>query len=177
MGRNRQNKIAPEVKPIDKNMCERPNGLRVATYALVLTNSDAPEDSLKNQKKHYGTTIPANPNWEYVGLYADEGTRRTSTRNRKEFNRMLEDCKKGKIDLIVVKDASRFAKNFVDCLNTVRLLLTLDSPVGVYFEGVNLNTLDTTGKIAIEMFAMIEACEKELKRKQAEWRKTLKTQT
>jgi hypothetical protein len=172
MRRNHQNKIAPEVEPIDKKTCEQPKSLRVAAYALVLTDSDAPADSLKIHEKHYGTTIRANPNWEYVGLYAEEGTHRTSTRNRKEFNRMLEDCKNDKIDLIVVKDVSHFTRNIVDCLNTIELLLSLDPPVGVHFENNNLNTLDTSAKVTLEVFAVLAELENELKKKRAEWRKT-----
>jgi DNA invertase Pin-like site-specific DNA recombinase len=177
MRRNHQNKIVCKAEPFDENKCKQPKSLRVAACARVSTDSNDKENSLKIQKKHFATTIRANPNWEYVGLYADEGTRRTSTRNRKEFNRMLEECKKGKIDLIVVKDVSRFARNVVDCLNTAELLLNLDPPVGIFFEDDNLNTLDTSGKIALEMFVMLEEREKELKRKQAEWRNSTRTQT
>jgi len=84
---------------------------------------------------------------------------------------MLDDCKKGKIDLIVVKDVFRFANNVVDCLNTVELLLNNAPPVGVFFEDNNLNTLDANGKIVIEMLVMFEKIDNELKRKQkAFWR-------
>ena len=107
--------------------------------------------------------IPANPNWNYVGLYADDGISGTSTRNRKEFNRMIEDCKSHKIDLIVVKDVSRFARNIIDCLNTIELLQTLDPPVGVYFENNSINTLDPGNKISLTVIAMLAEFESESK--------------
>jgi len=161
MRRNHKNRIVSEVNPIHENKDCRQKTLRVAAYARVSTDSSDQENSLNNQMDHYDTTIPANPKWEYVGLYADDG----STRNRKEFNRMIEDCKAGKIDLIVVRDIVRFARNVVDFLNTVELLLTLDSPVGVYFENNNINTLDTDGQIALQFFAMFAELEKEWRSK------------
>jgi len=151
--------------------------LRVAAYVLVPAENDAPEDSLQIQEKHYDTTISANPNWEYVGLYADKGISRTRTHNRKGFQQMIDDCKAGKINLIVVKDVSRFAKNIVDCLNTVRMFLNLDHPVGVFFEDNNLNTLDASGNVTIELFAMFAELESDLRKRRAQWRKTLKTRT
>ena len=165
MGRNHKNRIVSEVDPIYENKDWRQKVFRVAAYARVSTDSSDQENSLKNQKKHYDATIPANPNWKYVGLYADDGISGTSTHNRKEFNRMVEDCKEGKIDLIVVKEVSRFARNIIDCLNTVELLLTLDPPVGIYFETNNINTLDAGNKIFLTLFAMFAELESELKSK------------
>jgi len=89
---------------------------------------------------------------------------------------MLEDCKKGKIDLIVVKDVSRFARNLVDCQNSLEFLQNLDPPVGVYFENNGINTLDTTGKVVIELLAMFAELENELKRKQKAFRRKCRTQ-
>jgi len=163
MGRNHENRIVSEVDPIYENKDFRQKMRRVAAYGRVSTDSSDQENSLKNQMKHYDTIIPANPNWEYVGLYVDDGISGTSTRNRKEFNRMVEDCKEGKIDLIIVKDVSRFARNIVDCLITVELLLTLDPPVGIYFENNNINTLDVGNKVFLAMLAMFAELESELK--------------
>ena len=78
---------------------------------------------------------------------------------------MIEDCKAGKLNLIVTKDVSRFARNIVDCLNTVQLLLTLDPPVGVYFENNNLNTLDANNIIFLATLAMCAELESEMKSK------------
>ena len=165
MGRNHNNRIVSEVAPIYENKDWRQKIYRVAGYTRVSTDSSDQENSLKNQKDHYETTIRANPNWEYVGLYVDDGISGTSTHNRKEFNRMLEDCKARRIDLIVVKDVSRFARNIVDCLNTVQLLLSLDPPVGVYFENNNLNTLEANNIIFLATLAMCAELESELKSK------------
>lgn len=163
IGRNHENRIVSEVDPIYENKDWRQKIFRVAAYARVSTDSSDQENSLKNQKRHYDTTIPANPNWEYVGLYADDGISGTSTHNRKDFNRMVEDCKAGKIDLIVVKDVSRFARNLVDCLNTAELLLELHPPVGIYFENNNLSTFDIGNKVFLTIFAMFAELESELK--------------
>ena len=133
MGRNLKNRIVLEVDPIYEHKDWRQKQYLVGAYTRVSTDSSDQENSLNNQKKHYDATIPANPNWEYVGLYADDGISGTSTRNRNEFKRMIEDCKTGKLNLIVTKDVSRFARNIVDCLATVQFLLSLDPPVGVYF--------------------------------------------
>jgi DNA invertase Pin-like site-specific DNA recombinase len=165
LGRNHKNRIVSEVVPVYENKDCRQKMLRVAGYTRVSTDSSDQENSLNNQKDHYETTIRANPNWEYVGLYVDDGISGTSTRNRKDFNRMIEDSKAGRLDLIVVKDVSRFARNIVDCLNTVQLLLTLDPPVGVYFENNNLNTLEANNIIFLATLAMCAELESELKSK------------
>ena len=163
MGRNHKNRIVSDIDPIYENKDFRQKKSRVAAYTRVSTDSYDQENSLKNQKDHYDTTIPANPNWEYVGLYVDNGISGTSTRNRKEFNRMIEDCTAGKIDLIVVKDVSRFARNIVDCLKTVETLQILDPPVGIYFENNNINTLDAGNIIFLATLAMCAELESGLK--------------
>jgi len=147
-----------KAEPTSKSKERRQKKLRVAAYTRVFTDSNAQENSLKNQREYYDTIISTNSNWKYVGLYADTGTC-----NRREFNRMLEDCKAGKIDLIVVKDVSRFARNTADCLNTVEFLQTLDPPVGIYFENNNLNTLDVDNKLFLMIFAMIAEWDSEVK--------------
>jgi len=160
MGRTYKNRIVSKAEPTSTSKERRQKKLQVAAYTRVFADSNAQENSLKNQREHYNTIISANPNWKYVGLYADTGTR-----NRREFNRMLEDCKAGKIDLIVVKDVTRFARNATDCLKTVEFLQTLDPPVGIYFENNNLNTLDVDNKLSLMIFAMIEEWESEVKSK------------
>ncbi len=165
MGRNHKNRIVSDIDPIYEKKDWRQKTFRMAAYARVSTDSSDQENSLKNQRQHYDTMIPANPNWEYMGLYADDGISGTSIRNRTAFNQMVKDCQAGKIDLILVKEVSRFARNIVDCLNTVELLLTLDPPVGIFFENNNLNTLDTGNKIFLALFAMFAEVESELKSK------------
>ncbi len=154
MGRNHENRIVSEIDPIYENKNLQQRVLRVGVYTRVSTDSSDQENSLQNQKKYFDAAIPANPNWEYVGLYADDGISGTSTRNRKEFNRMIGDCEKHLIDLIVVKDVSRFARNAADCLNTVNVLLALVPPVGIFFESHNLNTLDPNSLIFLGTLAL-----------------------
>jgi DNA invertase Pin-like site-specific DNA recombinase len=163
MGRNLKNRIVSDVAPIYEHKDWRQKNYLVVAYVRVSTDSSDQENSLNNQKKHYETIIPANPNWEYVGLYADEGISGTSIRNRKEFIRMIDDGKASKFNLIVVKDVTRFARNIVDCLNTVQMLLSLDPPIGVYFENNNLNTLEDFNDITLPMYAMFAEFDSKLK--------------
>lgn len=112
--------------------------LRVAAYCRVSTDSDKQLESLDIQIKHYETYIKANPEWEFAGLYYDEGITGTKKEKRPELLRMIADCEDRKIDLIVTKSISRFARNTTDCLELVRKLLDLD--VFIYFEKENINT-------------------------------------
>ena len=163
MGRNHQNRIVSEIDPIYEMQDFRHKIFKVAGYTRVSTDSYEQESSLRNQKEHYESTIRANPNWEYVGLYVDDGISGTSTHNRKGFNQMIEDCKEGKINLIAVKDVARFSRSIVDCLNTVQMLLALDPPVGVYFENNNLNTLEAGNIIMLATLSMCAEFESQLK--------------
>ena len=158
-------KIISSVDPIYERKDWRHKKLRTCAYIRVSTDSRDQENSLKNQRAHYEKFIPQYPHWTYVGIFADNGISGTSLRNRTGFQQMVDACKAGKIDLIVVKEVSRFARNVVDCLNTVEELLTLDPPVGIYFENNNLNTLDAGNKLFLTMFAMFAELESELKSK------------
>lgn len=154
MGRNHHNRIVSEVDPIYENKDWRLKKQRVAVYARVSTDSSDQENSLENQKEYYETFVRANPLWEYVGLYVDDGVSGTSIRNRKGFISLVEDSHAGKIDLILVKDVSRLARNTADFQRTVDSLLTLDPPVGIYFENNNINTLDPGNRIFLSMLAV-----------------------
>ena len=112
--------------------------LRVAAYCRVSTDSDEQLESLDTQIKHYESYINANPEWEFAGLYYDEGITGTKKEKRPELLRMITDCENRKIDLIVTKSISRFARNTTDCLELVRKLLDLG--VFIYFEKENINT-------------------------------------
>jgi DNA invertase Pin-like site-specific DNA recombinase len=169
MGRNLKNRIVSEVDPIYEHKDFRQKKSKVVAYVRVSTDSSDQENSLNNQKKHYDTIIPANPNWEYVGLYADDGISGTSTRNRTEFNQMIDDGRAGKFDQIVVKDLSRFARNIIDCLKTIELLQSLDPPVGVYFENNGINTLDPGNRISLTVIAMLAEFESESKSNSVKW--------
>lgn len=129
--------------PIDMNLPVDPNKkIRVAAYIRVSTDSEEQLNSFKTQLAFYSFYIISQPNYEFVGIYADEGLSGTSTKNRKEFNRMIEDCKSGKIDLIITKSISRFARNTVDILYYTRMLATLKPPVYIKFEKENILTKD-----------------------------------
>ena len=163
MEQSKKQRIVSGIDPKYSTKNWRTKSYRFAPYLRVSTDSSDQENSLKNQRRHYERFALDHPNWELVDTYADEGISGTSTRNRTEFRRMVEDCKKGYIDLIVVKDVSRFARNITDCLNTAQELLTLDPPVGIYFESHNMNTLDTGNRAFLTMLAMFAELESELK--------------
>lgn len=112
--------------------------LRVAAYARVSTDNTEQLISLEAQKVHYEAYIKVNPEWEYVGMYYDEGISGTKKENRNELLRMLSDCENKKIDLIITKSISRFARNTMDCLEMVRELI--DIGVHIYFEHINTDT-------------------------------------
>ena len=114
MGRNHDKRIVSEINPIYEIKDWRTKQLRVAAYARVSTDSSDQENSLRNQKQHYEEFISANPHWDYISLYSDDGISGTSLRNRKGFNRMVEDCRAGLIDLVVVKAVITKGQFFLD---------------------------------------------------------------
>lgn len=105
--------------------------MRVAAYCRVSTDSEEQLNSYEAQKTYYTQKIQDSPDWEMAGVYADEGISGTSLKKRTQFNKMITACKRGHIDLIITKSLSRFARNTVDCLDTVRLLKA--NGIGVYF--------------------------------------------
>ena len=104
---------AKEESPQDQ---EKKKNLRVAAYCRVSTKKDEQLNSYENQKAYYTEKIMANPNWTMEAIFADEGITGTSAKKRADFMRMMKWCKQGKIDLILTKSVSRFARNTVDCL-------------------------------------------------------------
>lgn len=127
--------------------------VRVAPYCRVSTLSEMQAESYELQQQYYNEYIQKHPNWELVDIYADEGISATSVKNRREFNRMIADCEAGKIDLIVTKSVSRFARNVVDCINYARMLKRLTPSVGIYFETENINTLTQNGELLLTVLA------------------------
>ena len=126
---------------------------RVAGYARVSTDSDEQFTSYAAQVDYYTNYIKSNPNWEFVDVYTDEGISGVMTKNREGFNRMISDALAGRIDLIVTKSVSRFARNTVDSLTTVRKLK--EKGVEVYFEKENIYTLDSKGKLLITIMSSL----------------------
>lgn len=124
--------------------------LNVCAYARVSNGKDAMLHSLAVQVSHYNEMIQSNNEWNYVGVYADEAISGTKD-DRANFNRMIEDVKKGKIDLIITKSISRFARNTVTLLNTIRELKTLK--VDVYFEEQKIHTISNDGELMLTILA------------------------
>ena len=122
---------------------------RVAAYCRVSTDSDEQELSLDAQKKHYESYIKSNSEWEYAGIYYDDGISGTKTAKREGLLRLMDDCEKGLIDLVITKSISRFSRNTTDCLAFVRKLLNYD--VYVIFEKENIHT----GSMESEMMLAI----------------------
>lgn len=127
--------------------------LRVAAYCRVSTDSDEPATSYEAQVEHYTEFIQKNPEGEFAGIYADDGISGTNTKNRDEFNRMIEDCEAGTIDMIITKSISRFARNTLDCLKYIRQLK--DKNIPVFFEKEAINTMDTKGEVLITIMASL----------------------
>ncbi|MBQ3798265.1 MAG: recombinase family protein [Butyrivibrio sp.] len=143
--------------------------LKVAAYCRVSTLEDAQAGSFELQIQHFQQMISDNPEWEDVGIYADEGKSGTNMKKRPEFQRMIEDCKQGKIDLILTKSVSRFARNTMDCLRVVRELKALSPPVGVYFEDVSLNTVEAKNEFTLGVMSLVAQGESEAKSAAITW--------
>ncbi|HFU3725149.1 TPA: recombinase family protein [Streptococcus suis] len=143
--------------------------LRVAAYCRVSTFDESQSGSFELQKQTYLEKINNHPDWELAGIYADQGTSGTTIKKREQFQLMLEDCRKGKIDLIVVKSVSRFARNQLDFIGTYRELKSLPHPVGIYIEDINLNTLDTNSEFILGVMSIVAQGESEQKSASITW--------
>lgn len=133
--------------------------LKVAAYCRVSTDSEDQIESYKAQVSHYTEAIMKNPKWRFVKVYADEGITGTLDRKRENFLKMIRDCKKGKIDLILTKSFSRFARNTVDSLKYVRQLKALG--IGVFFEEQNLNSLTADSEMFVGLYSVMAQAESE----------------
>ena len=131
---------------------EKPK-LRVAAYCRVSTDSDEQATSYEAQVEHYTEYIQKNPDWEFAGIYADDGISGTNTKKREEFNHMIDDCKAGNIDMIITKSISRFARNTLDCLKYIRQLKDMNIPV--LFEKESINTMNAKGEVLITIMASL----------------------
>lgn len=133
--------------------------LRVAAYCRVSTDYDEQASSYETQVAHYKELIQKEPTWEFAGIYADDGISGTNTKKREQFNKMIAACKAGKIDLIVTKSISRFARNTIDCLKYIRDLKAIN--VAIFFEKENINTVDAKGEVLITIMASLAQQESE----------------
>ena len=126
---------------------------RVAAYCRVSTEQEEQLNSFENQVDYYTKYINEKPNYQMVDIYADEGISGTSTKKREGFNRMIADCEAGKIDLVITKSISRFARNTQDCLFYSRKLKNLG--IGIYFEKENINTVEASGELLFTILSSL----------------------
>lgn len=140
---------------------------RVAAYCRVSTDSEEQLTSYTNQMKVYTEMINANKEWEFAGLYADEGISGTKADKRPQFKKMIDDCYKGKIDYIITKSVSRFARNTVECLKYVRILKS--KGIGIYFEEQQIDTIKTDSELYLVIYAGFAQSESESISKNITW--------
>lgn len=143
--------VIPSQPEYDRSIKVQFKMLRVAAYCRVSTTLEQQETSYEAQVSYYTEKIQSNPNWKLAGIYADDGKSATNTKKRDDFNTMIEDCMAGKIDLIITKSVSRFARNTVDSLQNIRKLK--EKNIGVIFEKEGVNTLDGTGELLITILS------------------------
>ena len=143
--------------------------LRVAAYCRVSTEQEEQQNSYQVQIAYYTDFINRKKEWSLLGIFADEGISGTQTKKRTEFNRMIRMCKNKKIDLVITKSISRFARNTVDCLEYVRQLKELG--IGVIFEKENINTLTMTSEFMIALYGSFAQAESESISKNVSWGK------
>ena len=145
-------KIEPQIPAL-------PTRKKVAAYSRVSMETERLHHSLSSQISYYSELIQKNPEWEYVGVYADEAITGTIAKKRDEFQRLIADCEAGKIDIVLTKSISRFARNTVDLLNTVRHLKELG--ISVRFEKENIDSLSGDGEVMLTLLASFAQSESE----------------
>ena len=143
--------------------------LQVAAYCRVSTEEEEQQSSYEAQCSYYTDKIMTNPEWTMAGIFADEGITGTSTKKRDDFNRMIRKCKKGKINLILTKSISRFARNTLDTIKYTRMLRAMG--IGIYFEKENINTLDMDSEMLITMLGAFAQAESESISRNVAWGK------
>ena len=146
---------------------EKHHQKRVAAYCRVSTDSDEQLTSYVTQKKVYTEMIARNPEWEFAGLYADEGISGTRADKRPQFTQMIKDCNAGKIDIIITKSVSRFARNTVECLEYVRMLKA--KGISIIFEEQNIDTMKCDSELFLVMYAGFAQSESESMSKNITW--------
>ena len=146
--------VIPARRQVGNNIkkAEKPK-LRVAAYCRVSTDSDEQATSYEAQIEHYTEYISKNPDWVLAGIFADDGISGTNTKKRDEFNRMIDECHAGNIDMIITKSISRFARNTLDCLKFIRELKEINIPV--FFEKESINTMDAKGEVLLTIMASL----------------------
>ena len=156
----------PATKQILRGDLQERN-LKVAAYCRVSTLKDEQEHSFEVQKQYYTEKIAGNPAWKMAGIYADEGITGTSMKKRDDFKRMLRACREGRVDLILVKSVSRFGRNTVDVMKTVRSLQ--ERGIGVIFEKEGLDTRNMNSELMLAFHSAFSQSESESIRENVSW--------
>lgn len=150
---NKNITVIPARKHSRKNKDEEKPKLRVAAYCRVSTDSDEQASSYDAQIEHYTAFISGHPDWQLAGIFADDGISGTNTKKREEFNRLIDECMTGNIDMVITKSISRFARNTLDCLKYIRQLK--DKNIAVFFEKENINSMDSKGEVMLTIMASL----------------------
>lgn len=161
--------VIPASENISSSCAKKTKKLKVAAYARVSTSSDEQINSIEMQKLYYENYIKEHKGWEFVGIYADEGISGTSMKNRGEFKRLIADATAGKIDLILTKSISRFARNTVDTLQYTRLLK--EHGVAIYFEKEKINSAESTGEFLLTLLSSLAQEESRSMSENVKWGK------
>ncbi len=143
--------IIPPLMKYDKKLQVNQKTLRVAAYCRVSTLLEQQEGSYEAQVDYYTNKIADNPNWKCAGIFADDGKSATGTKKRDDFNTLIDACMIGKIDLVLTKSVSRFARNTVDALQNIRKLKEKSIPI--IFEKENVNTMESGGELLITILS------------------------
>jgi site-specific DNA recombinase len=146
--------IIPARRTMGNNVkqAEKPK-LRVAAYCRVSTDTEEQETSYETQVSHYTEYINSHLDWQLAGIFADDGISGTNTKKREQFNKMIDECIAGNIDMVITKSISRFARNTLDCLKYIRQLK--EKNIAVWFEKENINTMDAKGEVLITIMASL----------------------
>ena len=150
--------IEPTIN-VDQEVKDKYRQKRVAAYCRVSTQQEEQINSYEVQTRYYTEKINAEPKWKLVRIFADKGISCTSTKHRDEFNKMIRMCKRGKIDMIITKSISRFARNTVDCLKYVRMLRDLN--IDVYFEEQGIHSIEKGSEFYITVYGSLAQSESE----------------
>ena len=144
-------KIEANPALVSRKNSNRP--LNVAAYCRVSTDAEDQINSYRAQVSYYTEHITQNPKWRFVEVYADEGITGTMVKKRENFLRMIKDCEKGKIDMILTKSVSRFARNIVDSISYIRKLKAMG--IGIYFEEQNIDSLKEDSETYIGIYSVM----------------------
>lgn len=156
---NKNVRVIPATKPLTRSVDTTDRPLRVAAYCRVSTEMEEQLNSYAVQTSHYTEKIKNTPNWEFAGIFADKGISGTGVKNRDEFNRMIRCCKRGRIDMILTKSVSRFARNTLDCIKYIRILKEIG--VDVYFEEQGIHSMKAGSEFLISIFGSQAQAESE----------------